>query len=183
MEDRKLVLSVLRGDQGAFDTLVQQNIGLVMHMVTPLVKDQSDKEELIQDVFVKVYQKLESFQYKSKLSTWIGQIAYRMAINFLKKKKVILGNEDLDSIEFKLGQEDLRVEQKDAALFIQILLEQLPPSYNTILTLYYLEEMSYAEIVEITGMPEGTVKNYLFRAKKKLKELSAPLMEKEIGLL
>lgn len=56
----------------------------------------------------------------------------------------------------------------------------LPHQYRLILTLYHLEEMSYPEIVEITKMPEGTVKNYLFRARKKLKELLEPFAEKEL---
>ena len=85
--------------------------------------------------------------------------------------------------EFSLGTEDFGLERKDAGEYVQSLIQQLALPYRTVLTLYYLEEMSYAEMVKVMDMPEGTVKNYLFRAKKKLQELMEPLLEKEIGLL
>lgn len=183
MEDRQLVKSVLRGNPGAFDILVQQHLGLVIHMIAPMVKNPEDREEIIQDVFLKVHQNLERFRFHSKLSTWIGQIAYRSGLNYLQKKRkklVALEPEDLDLI-FK--QEDLSTEQKDASEFIQDLVKKIPPPYGTILNLFYLEEMSHREIMEVMELPEGTVKNYLFRAKKKMREMLEPILEKETGLI
>lgn len=181
MDDRVLVQKVLAGDQWAFRELIQKYQRLVAHMITRLVDNDQDREELSQDVFVKVYESLSTFRYDSKLSTWIATIAYRMALNFLKKRKRrIQREEDLDKVDFQLGQEDLSVENLNYAAFIQSLIAQMPVHYRTVLTLYHLEGFSYPEIVEVTGMPEGTVKNYLFRARSKLKELSEPYIGKEI---
>jgi RNA polymerase sigma factor (sigma-70 family) len=181
MEDRQLVHKVLSGDTAAFELLIARYQKLVSHMIYRLIDDERDREELAQDIFVKIYYKLSGFGFQSKLSTWIATIAYREAANHLKKNKKWKNEEQLDDIQSnKSGEWDLRSEQEDYAAYIQQWIQKLPHSYRTILTLYHLEEMSYPEIVEVMQMPEGTVKNYLFRARKKLKELLAPQLNKEI---
>ena len=176
-DDRKLVNQVIQGNQQAFKTLIRQNERLVAHMVYRMVDCVEDRQEICQDIFVKVYQKLPGFNFQSKLSTWIATIAYRYSINHLKKKKKIFTS-DLDE-EAVYGLEPELVDyqtpeslfsQQDTKSLVHRLIEKLPVQYKTVLTLFHLEEMSYPEIVEITGMPEGTVKNYLFRARKLLKE-------------
>ena len=146
-------------------------------MVYRIVDSAEDREEICQDVFMKVYQKLPDFNFQSKLSTWIATIAYRHSLNHLKKKKKIFTSdldEDLvyrqesDLIDYKTPE--LLFSQQDTKSLIHRLIEKLPVQYKIVLTLFHLDEMSYPEIVEITGMPEGTVKNYLFRARKLLKE-------------
>lgn len=146
-------------------------------MVYRIVDNSEDREEICQDVFIKIYQKLPDFNFQSKLSTWIATIAYRHSINHLKKQKKRFTS-SLDE-HLSLGDESVLVDnktpellfnRKDTKEFLHHLIEKLPVQYKTVLTLFHLEEMSYPEIVEITGMPEGTVKNYLFRARKLLKE-------------
>jgi RNA polymerase sigma-70 factor (ECF subfamily) len=88
-----LVKQVLSGNRKAFEGLVRQYEGLVLHIVTPLIGVNEDREDICQDIFTNVYEKLVTFQFKSKLSTWIGNIAYNTSINFLKKKKHILLND------------------------------------------------------------------------------------------
>lgn len=180
MEDKILVDKVLKGDRNAFSSLIAQYQRLVEHMVAKLVDDPRDREEVAQDIFVKIYEKLEDFHFESKLSTWIATIAYRQAINALKKRKRMKEDEDIENIDFNIGDEDLTVENEDYAKFIHRWIEKLPTRYRSILTLYHLEGMSYPEIVEVMEMPEGTVKNYLFRARKKLRELLETKMEREI---
>lgn len=152
-----------------------------MHMVARVVSDDMDREELCQDVFVKVYDKLATFHFDSKLSTWIATIAYRMAVNFAKKKK--LNQVELDEVAFKVGEVVDDTEEKDMKVFILRLVDQLPLNYKTVLTLFYLDGFSYPEIVEVTGMPEGTVKNYIHRARQKLKAIVEKQSEKEVALL
>lgn len=180
MSDQELVREVLTGDSRAFKTLIEKYQRLVAHMVARLIDNDQDREELSQDVFMRVYEKLGSFKFDAKLSTWIATIAYRMAVDFLKKKNRRVGEQDLDKIAFQVGEEDSDVEDSDYSAFIQGLIKQMPVSYRSILTLYHIDGFSYPEIVEVTGLPEGTVKNYLFRARKKLKELSEPYLGKEI---
>ena len=182
MEDKILVEKVLKGDRTSFSELVKRYQRLVSHMVAKLVDDNRDREEVAQDIFVKIYQKLGDFNFQSKLSTWIATISYRHSINYLKKSQRYKYEEDIDLIEFNTGAEDNSFENEDFANFIHDWIDKLPIRYRTILTLYHLEDMSYPEIVEVMQMPEGTVKNYLFRARKKLRELLEPHMDKEIVL-
>jgi RNA polymerase sigma-70 factor (ECF subfamily) len=101
----------------------------------------------------------------------------------LRKKQLVPGELTTDDEE-----EDSRgyaeettflIEQKELVSILNKGIQQLPPVYQTLITLYHKEEMSYAEITEITGLPEGTVKSYLFRARKTLKETLALNYQKE----
>lgn len=177
MEDRELVRHILSGDQKSFEVLVEQNQRLVGHMVARLLDDELDREDAAQEIFVKVYQKIGEFQFESKLSTWIATIAYRHSINILKKNKRDPEKDEI--MDHDAVFEDRSVEQKDLSGFVNECIMKMPVSYRSILTLYHLDGMSYPEIVEITGMPEGTVKNYLFRARKKLKDILEPIKNKE----
>ncbi len=181
MDEQQLVKQVLSGSDAALKLLIERYERLVVHMVTRVIDVTMDREEVCQDVFIKVYEKLSTFNFESKLSTWIATIAYRHAVNFAKKKK--MEQVDLDSITFKIGVEENLAEQNDMTNFIHSLVDQLPVTYKTVLTLFYLDGFSYPEIVETTGMPEGTVKNYIHRARIKLKDLVEAHAKKEIALM
>ncbi len=182
IDDKALVSRVISGDRQAFRVLIKQNERLVGHMIARLIDRHEDREELCQDVFLKVYEKLGEFTFQSKLSTWIATIAYRHGINHLRKKKIEIrelteGDEREQFISTENVEEDFSDRQLDA--MVMNLIDQLPPQYKAILTLYHVQEMSYPEIVEITGLPEGTVKNYLFRARQLLKEKVKKYLGKE----
>lgn len=181
MNDQELVSQVLNGSESALKMLIERYQRLVAHMVARVVDSSMDREEICQDVFIKVYEKINTFKFDSKLSTWIATIAYRTAVNFKKKKK--MDEVDLDQVSFKIGLEVFPTEEKDMKQFIHKLVDQLPTNYKTVLTLFYLDGFSYPEIVEVTGMPEGTVKNYIHRARKKLKKVVEQYAEKEVALL
>lgn len=181
MEEKQLVKQVLSGSDSAMRLLISKYERLVMHMVMKVVQDEMDREELCQDVFIKVYEKLSTFHFKSKLSTWIATIAFRSAVNFAKKKK--LDQVDLDEVSFKVGESIDITEVEDTKKFILQLVDQLPINYKTVLTLFYLDGFSYPEIMEITGMPEGTVKNYIHRAKSKLKAIVEESAKTEEALI
>jgi RNA polymerase sigma-70 factor (ECF subfamily) len=159
----------------AFRALIKQHERLVSHMVGRLVKRDEDREELCQDVFMKVYEKLGEFGFQSRLSTWIATIAYRHAINHLRKKKIIVD----DFPEHEIGVETNDIEEQDLENYLLKLIDTLAPQYKVVLTLYHLEQKNYAEIGEITGMPEGTVKNYLFRARQLLKDKAKKYLRNE----
>lgn len=183
--DREKVKKILEGETQSFRLLIQDYQKLVAHVVFRMISNQADREELSQEVFLKVYQNLSKFEFNSKLSTWIAKIAYNLCLNFLQKKKVSLyddekiqntnsGNGDIKSAAKSLFNES---EQPDTFTILnqrnEILknaITKLPSQQKTIVTLYHLEEMSYKEIGEIMNLPDGTVKSYLFRARKTLKE-------------
>lgn len=183
-EDTLLVSRILNGDMKAFKALVHQHQRLVVHMVGRIINDKQDVEDVCQEVFIKVYQKLSTFSFQSKLSTWIATIAYRTALNYLKQRNKML-TDDIEEghVASQLDADNITpehlFERKDLHKFIHQQIEKLPPQYRVVLTLYHLEGMNYAEIEEITGMPEGTVKNYLFRARKLLKDQLILILPKE----
>jgi len=183
IDDKALVSQVLSGDRLAFRLLIKQNERLVGHMIARLIDRHEDREELCQDVFLKVYEKLGEFTFQSKLSTWIATIAYRHGINHLRKRKIVISDlpEDESKIERFIAIDDASETLANQQLddMVLQLIDKLPPQYKTILTLYHVQEMSYPEIVEITGLPEGTVKNYLFRARQLLKEKVKQYLGKE----
>lgn len=174
-DDKVKVELILQGNRKAFIGLIHEHEKLVKHMVCRVINNNEDVEEVCQDVFMKVYDQLKTFSFNSKLSTWIATIAYRMSINYVKKKRLPLENPEHAEQQFlKLsitsGSPEKALTEKDMNHYIQLMIRKLPLHYRTVLTLYHLEEMSLQEITEITKMPEGTVKNYLFRARKLLKE-------------
>ena len=182
-DDKTLVSRVLQGDMQAFRLLIGQHERLVAHMIGRLVKNNEEREELCQDVFLKVYEKLSDFSFQSKLSTWVATIAYRHAINWMRKRKMPmtdLTEEDHFKPAFveEENPESLLSDQ-DMNGFVMTLVDALPPQYKTILTLYHVDAMSYDEIGEVTGLPDGTVKSYLFRARNLLKEKVKKCIGKE----
>jgi RNA polymerase sigma-70 factor (ECF subfamily) len=172
--DREIVSRIIEGDHRSFQLLVKQHERLVWHIVLKVIRDEDDVKDICQEVFIKVFQKLSKFQFNAKLSTWIAKIAYRMAIDHAMKSKKWASQEinPEDSREYFIEEKDpaSQVEQEDFNVYIRKLIDKLPYQYRTVLTLYHLHEFNYKEIYEITGMPEGTVKNYLFRARKLLKD-------------
>lgn len=184
-DDRTLVDRVLRGEESAFRALIRQHERLVAHMIGRLVKGNEDREEICQDVFLKVYEKLPEFGFQSKLSTWIATIAYRHAINHIRKQRMQFQEIPEDGgwleqfVERETPAEILAA--KDEEERVLIFVDQLPPQYKAVLTLYHLDGMNYTEIGEVMNMPEGTVKNYLFRARMLLKEKVTKYLHREIA--
>lgn len=172
-DERAMIPKILDGNLRAFDVLVKQYERLVFHICIKLVDRRDEAEDICQEVFIKVFRNLKSFAYQSKLSTWIARIAYLTALNYIKKQKRASFDAYPDNIEhyhFTLTNPENQLIGKDVNRYIHHLLSQLPPSYRLVLTLFHLEEFSYQEIEEITAMPEGTIKSYLFRGRKLLKE-------------
>ncbi|MGA0556634.1 RNA polymerase sigma factor [Larkinella sp. VNQ87] len=176
MNDEELLVRQIRqGNIRAYQTLVDRYQRLVWHMVGRIVHQPEDVEDVCQEVFIKVYRHLPEFQFGSRLSTWIASIAYRTAINYLKKTRRHLSHElDEELCPWPNGSgpenPEEQLVQKDWKTFLHAQIARLPVHYRTILTLYHLDERTYEEIGQITNLPDGTVKNYLFRARKLLKE-------------
>jgi RNA polymerase sigma-70 factor (ECF subfamily) len=183
IDDKALVAQVLGGDTQAFRVLIKSHERLVSHMIGRLIDRKEDREELCQDVFLKVYEKLNEFTFQSKLSTWIATIAYRHGINHLRKHRIeiqeLRESEDIRERFISSDNVEENIADQQVDNMVLQMIEKLPLQYRAILTLYHVQEMSYPEIVEITGLPEGTVKNYLFRARQLLKEKVKKYLGKE----
>lgn len=172
MNDVELISQVLSGNMNAFTFLVSRYQKLVVHITGRLIQRQDELEDVCQEVFLKVFQNIGKYRNECKLSTWIATIAYNSSINYLRKYKKgdMVSSEDLLSMPVISDSKAMDFERMDLHQYIRNQIELLPVQYRTVLTLFHLEEFSYQEIEQITGMPEGTVKSYLFRAKALLKE-------------
>lgn len=170
--DKAIVAGILSGNTQGFAVIVKSTEKLVTQIVRKMTVNEDDQKDLVQDIYLKVYQNLSSFQYKSKLSTWIANIAYNTTINYLQKKKIpILDIEtNLESKSTLSENIEMAIYKKERLDILDIQLNKLPPLYKTLLTLYHLEELSNREISDITKLPEGTIKSYLYRARKILKD-------------
>lgn len=169
---------MLNGDKQAFAVIIHRTEALVAQMVFKMVSREADRKDLVQEIYLKVYKNLSGFRYQAKLSTWIGQITYNTCISYLRSKKLLLPGYGSDDDEEAMpvpdpvasGQSDMPLFQKQRVQLMQQAMEKLSPIHRTLITLYHQEEMSYQEIGVITNLPEGTVKSYLFRARRSLKE-------------
>jgi len=176
MDSRLLVKKTLAGNKKSFESIIETHQRLVSHIVFRMVQNAADQEDICQDVFLKVYQNLKGFQFESKLSTWIAKIAYNACLSFLEKKRIPLFDDlmpeerSIETVTDCNYSVDQAVEQSETSALLRSEIEEMPVHYRTILTLYHLDQMSYNEIGETMELPEGTVKSYLFRARKLLKE-------------
>jgi RNA polymerase sigma-70 factor (ECF subfamily) len=182
--DQHLVERVLSGDTNAFTAIIKDTERLVAQIVFKMIAGNEDRKDIAQDIYLKSFHKLSSFKFQSKLSTWIAQIAYNSCVNFLEKNRLVLMDvnkqyeEDeinametlTDSIDFFTSEPEKMIFQKQLSEILAFEINLLSPVYKTLVTLYHNEALSYYEIGQITGLPEGTVKSYLFRARKQLRE-------------
>jgi len=190
LTDRQLVDLVLAGDMHAFRRMVEMTERLVAQIVNKLIQIEEDRKDVAQDVYLKAFQNLKGFRFQSKLSTWLGQIAYNTCLNRLKKKQLsIYGplervagglEDDMRYDHFRAVDEtDRLLLQKELKGLLEAEIGRLPPIYQTLIGLYHQEALSYQEITRITGLPEGTVKSYLFRARRELKDSMLSRYKKE----
>lgn len=175
MEDAELIAQIKDGNTNAFRFLVDKHKNLVWHMVLRMINRREDAEDLCQDIFIRVFKDIGKFRGDSKLSTWIGTIAYNTCIDHLRKKgrEKLYPTDNLGSVSYgKMSLETAsdKVDRLYIKKIVHKVIEALPVHYRTVITLYHLEEMSYKEIEQITGMPEGTVKSYLNRSREMVRE-------------
>jgi RNA polymerase sigma factor (sigma-70 family) len=178
LTDKELVEKVLSGDTNAFAAIIKNTEVLVAQIVFKMVENKEDRKDLAQDIYLKAYKNLPGFRFGSKLSTWIAQIAYNTCLDYVRKKKLVLqDNFDDDDKEELKGNIILSAEpnanagifKKELSAILKAEIEKLSPIHKTLITLYHNEEMTYEEIAQVMQLPEGTLKSYLFRARRALK--------------
>ncbi len=181
--DRELVQQMLDGNLHAYTQLIRHTERLVAQIVFKMISDPEDRKDIAQDIYLKIHRKLPSFSFQSKLTTWVAQVSYNTCLDYLRKKKLYLPGDRPESNDAEeegwfvnkffpnssAVAVDTMIHKKELVAILKTAISKLPPVYNTLISLYHQEEMSYEEIGQITGLPDGTVKNYLFRARKMLK--------------
>jgi RNA polymerase sigma-70 factor (ECF subfamily) len=176
-KDQIYIEKVLLGDTSSFSFLVESYKNMAYTIALKIVRSPEDAEEVAQDSFVKAFQQLQTFKGNSKFSTWLYTIVYRTAISKIRKKKLEVT--DIDeyvienhSIDFSFPQLDL-LKAEEQKKYVTLAINTLPEIDALLITLFYLNENTFDEIIEITGLTKTNIKVRLFRARKKLyKELS-----------
>lgn len=184
MAGRELVEAVLAGRPGAFERLVREYQGLCWHIIVRLVRNPEDARELCQDTFLRVHRCLHQYRHESTLQTWIGRVAYSIALRHLERRRIpIATSEDEEgcAAALNIGSDfDLEAACADGQTVRHLhqAIEALPPLQRMLLTLYYLEELPIPEIAGITGLASGTIKSHLFRSRLRLRDA----LEAKIGV-
>lgn len=175
--DTDIIRRVLSGDRKASAELVERHRDRAMTLAVRMLKDRHDAEEALQDAFVRAFRALPGFEQRAQFSTWFYRIVYNVCSDMLARR----GSIRLTSIDER-DEEGNVIDPADmaetpdvgteSAEFVAVVKKEigtLEPSYGAILTMFLLQEMSYEEIMEATGLPIGTVKNRLFRARMQLR--------------
>jgi RNA polymerase sigma factor (sigma-70 family) len=181
MDDKKLIEKIHNGDLSAIRSLVEENKNLIWHIIITMVGRNRDSEDLFQEVFLRVFKGIKAFRADARISTWIGSIAHHVCIDYLRKKKKETASQhdeqDQKSVPgFAQDKSWKKTENEDLNQIVLATIDKLPADYRTVITLYHLDERSYREITEITGMPEGTVKSYISRGRNLLRETLTALI-------
>ncbi len=170
--DPYLIEQTLKGNSKAFGELVNKYQSFVFTIVIRIVKVREEAEEVAQDAFIKAYESLSSFRGESKFSSWLYSIAYRKALDAIRKSNK---HHNLELIE-EITEDDSGVienalsyiEDKERKDVIQKCIMELPEKEAAIITFFYFEELSIKEISKITMLSEDNVKVKLYRSRKKL---------------
>lgn len=175
-DERALIERCRAGDDSAFSELVDRYKNLVYAMVSRLVNDRAQADDLAQDVFLKVHRGLPYFRGDARLSTWIYRIVANVCSEargrHLPEVPMDGGREDRPPIE--RGASDGAFADMELRDRLNKALAQLPEHYRFLVASHYLEGVQYDALAETLGVPIGTVKTHLYRAKRRLRELLEP---------
>ena len=166
--DEHIIRRVVNGDINIFEHIVKKYQKLVFNIGMRFFKNTDDSNDFVQDVFLKAYKNLNSYKERSPFRFWLGKVAYNLAINSIKAKKIDPEiKEQLQS--YDLSPEESHVKNEVSETLLQAI-KKLPEPYRVCVDLYFFNGLSYNEINEITGFPVNTIKSNVFRAKQFLRD-------------
>lgn len=181
LEENLLIEELVKSDQKAFRILIESYKDKVFNTTLGLLHNQSDAEDITQEVFVEIYLSIKHFKSKSKLSTWIYRITITKSLDFLRKKKRKKRFAFFTNMFDEKGQmihepyetihPGVQAENNELSLILFNAISRLPESQKIAFTLNRIELLSYGEIAEIMNISLSAVESLLFRAKQKLKIL------------
>ncbi|HEY3381562.1 MAG TPA: sigma-70 family RNA polymerase sigma factor [Vicinamibacterales bacterium] len=179
LTDAELVERALGGSDDAFRALVARHQRPVYNLLVRMLRNPALAEDLAQETFLKVFSRLSTFDPQFKFSNWILRIAHNRAIDAMRRRgpaEVSLDEPD-PAEQARMSQilvdptsdaAPRRAEQHDLARALDKALARLRPEYREVVVLRYHEDLGYEEIARVTGLPQGTVKSYLHRARAEM---------------
>ena len=183
--ESELVKQALDGDQKAYRILFENHKQAIYHIIVKIVRNNEEAQDLVQETFIKAFSSLKSYNPTYRFTTWLYKIAANSSIDHIRKRKLQTFSLD-QPVDTKDGQLSVEVPDmsyhperdlsaKSQNLSISEAIESLPEKYRQVIVKRHQEDKSYEEIAEYLGVPVGTVKARIFRArellKKKLKSL------------
>ena len=176
--DRELVASAARGLEGGFEELVRRYQRPISAYVYRMVGDYEAALDLTQEIFIKIYGSLSRYRPEFKFSTWIYKIAHNAAVDHLRRsagrERSLVNGSESDSYDLPIECEGLSPEQEsereERRIEIETVVRSLPTPYRELVVLRHSQDLTYEEIVDVTGLPLGTVKNRLFRAREMMRQ-------------
>lgn len=171
--DNGLIEEILEGNLSSFNTLMQKYERYVYTIAFGFGKNQDNAQDITQNVFTKVYQKLSSFRKESSFKSWIAKISYNEGVNWVRTNQKSMDHEtfieDNTNLVLVISQEDEFLAKENKSALIRSLYA-LNTRHRLAVVLRYFEDQPIKEIASILDCSEGVVKNILFRSLKKLKE-------------
>jgi RNA polymerase sigma-70 factor (ECF subfamily) len=176
--DPELVAIATRGTEGSFEELVRRYQRPISAYVYRMVGDHEAALDLTQEIFIKVYGSLARYRSEFKFSTWIYKIAHNSAVDHLRRsagrERSLSQGLEGDAYDLPIESGSLSPEQeserKERKVEIESVVRSLPNAYRELILLRHSQDLTYEEIVEVTGLPLGTVKNRLFRAREMMRQ-------------
>jgi RNA polymerase sigma factor (sigma-70 family) len=172
MTDRDLASKLLIRDNHAIKLLLTDYGSFVYTVVNKVLSNSSDTEEATQDIFMKVINSISSYNTDFSFKSWLYSIAYRTAIDYLRKRKMTQSFDPIIHLVESSDLADKAITSAETKKQIDHLLSHLDVESRMIVTLFYLEEKNLKEVCLITGLQESNVKTKLFRARKLLSSLT-----------
>lgn len=185
--DRQLVERARNGDKRAFDLLVQKYHRRLMRLLSRMVRNQEEVEDIAQETFIKAYRALPQFRGDAAFYTWLYRIGVNTARNYLSSRKRQMPTisdqamNDDDDVDERIVAQDINTPEsmllsKQVAMAVNDAVEALPEELRTAITLREMEGMSYEEIAEMMVCPIGTVRSRIFRAREAIAAKLRPLL-------
>ncbi|HSE26048.1 MAG TPA: sigma-70 family RNA polymerase sigma factor [Pyrinomonadaceae bacterium] len=179
VSDCELVSTAIAGAEGSFEELVRRYQRPISAYVYRMVGNYESALDLTQEIFIKVYGSLRRYRAEFKFSTWIYKIAHNCAVDHLRRSSTreqsLINGTETDNFELPIESSRLSPEQeserKERRIEIEGVIRALPANYRELIILRHSQDLTYEEIVEVTGLPLGTVKNRLFRAREMMRLL------------
>src|SRR5688572_6915921 len=180
-----LIEKCLSGDQLAWETIVKQNWRKVFNVAYKFVGKHDEAEDLTQDIFLKIFKALNTFDRRANFQTWIVSISRNLCIDHyrsVRKERQTIAREidagDLQPISAERGPY-ATAEHQDLRVLLRQALQTLPSTLRTAVVLRDLQELSYQEIADRLGLPEGTVKSRINRGRLELAHQLKRLQDKQ----
>ena len=178
VNDCDLVASAVSGLDGSFEELVRRYQRPISAYVYRMVGNYESALDLTQEIFIKVYNSLRRYRSEFKFSTWIYKIAHNSAVDHLRRintrEQSLISGPEGDHFELPIESTrpspEQESERKERRIEIEAVVRTLPATYRELVILRHSQDLTYEEIVEVTGLPLGTVKNRLFRAREMMRQ-------------